>query len=103
MIHHFAIYGDLTNHKGGYVTQEQRFEQRIAQETAIEPQDWMPEAYRKTLIRQIGQHDHSEIVGMLPEAAVISTIEGATASATPATVYAPFSSGCVMASETGRS
>jgi ring-1,2-phenylacetyl-CoA epoxidase subunit PaaA len=49
------------------VTQEQRFEQRIAQETAIEPQDWMPDAYRKTLIRQIGQHAHSEIVGMLPE------------------------------------
>ena len=49
------------------MTQEQRFEQRIAQETAIEPQDWMPEAYRKTLIRQIGQHAHSEIVGMLPE------------------------------------
>lgn len=49
------------------MTQEQRFEQRIAQETAIEPQDWMPDAYRKTLIRQIGQHAHSEIVGMLPE------------------------------------
>ena len=67
MIHHYAVFGDLTNHKGGYVTQEQRFEQRIAQETAIEPQDWMPDAYRKTLIRQIGQHAHSEIVGMLPE------------------------------------
>ena len=49
------------------MTEEQRFEQRIAQETAIEPLDWMPEAYRKTLIRQIGQHAHSEIVGMLPE------------------------------------
>ena len=49
------------------MTEEQRFDQRIAQETAIEPQDWMPEAYRKTLIRQIGQHAHSEIVGMLPE------------------------------------
>ena len=49
------------------MTQEDRFEQRIAQEMAIEPQDWMPDAYRKTLIRQIGQHAHSEIVGMLPE------------------------------------
>ena len=49
------------------MTQEERFEHRIAQETAIEPQDWMPDAYRKTLIRQIGQHAHSEIVGMLPE------------------------------------
>lgn len=44
--------------KGDDVTEEQRFDQRIAQETAIEPQDWMPEAYRKTLIRQIGQHAH---------------------------------------------
>ena len=47
------------------MTEEQRFDQRIAQETAIEPQDWTPDAYRKTLIRQIGQHAHSEIVGML--------------------------------------
>ena len=49
------------------MTEEQRFDQRIAQETAIEPQDWMPDAYRKTLIRQMGQHAHSEIVGQLPE------------------------------------
>ncbi len=49
------------------MTNEQRFLQAVADETAIEPQDWMPEAYRKTLIRQIGQHSHSEIVGMLPE------------------------------------
>lgn len=47
--------------------QQRRFDQRIASETAIEPQDWMPDAYRKTLIRQIGQHAHSEVVGMLPE------------------------------------
>ena len=33
----------------------------------IEPKDWMPDAYRQTLIRQISQHAHSEIVGMLPE------------------------------------
>lgn len=57
----------LVNREGDAVTEEQRFEARIAQETAIEAQDWMPEAYRKTLIRQIGQHAHSEIVGMLPE------------------------------------
>jgi len=49
------------------MSHEQRFLTAIAEETAIEPQDWMPEAYRKTLIRQIGQHAHSEIVGMLPE------------------------------------
>ncbi len=67
VIQHYALICRLTNHKGDDVTQEQRFEQRIAQETAIEPQDWMPDAYRKTLIRQIGQHAHSEIVGMLPE------------------------------------
>ncbi len=41
---------------------------KILEEIKIEPKDWMPEAYRKTLIRQISQHAHSEIVGMLPEA-----------------------------------
>lgn len=55
------------NHKGDDVTELHRFEERIAKEIAIEPQDWMPDEYRKTLIRQIGQHAHSEIVGMLPE------------------------------------
>ncbi len=40
---------------------------KIEDEVKIEPRDWMPEAYRKTLIRQISQHAHSEIVGMLPE------------------------------------
>jgi len=44
-----------------------RFEARIAAEERIEPNDWMPAAYRKTLIRQISQHAHSEVVGMLPE------------------------------------
>jgi ring-1,2-phenylacetyl-CoA epoxidase subunit PaaA len=47
--------------------QAQRFEQRIDADDKIEPKDWMPEAYRQTLIRQISQHAHSEIVGMLPE------------------------------------
>ncbi|PLO22323.1 1,2-phenylacetyl-CoA epoxidase subunit A, partial [Klebsiella pneumoniae] len=64
---HKCFCCEYRNHKGDDVTEEQRFDQRIAQETAIEPQDWMPDAYRKTLIRQIGQHAHSEIVGMLPE------------------------------------
>ncbi|MEN0002659.1 MAG: 1,2-phenylacetyl-CoA epoxidase subunit PaaA, partial [Bacteroidota bacterium] len=49
------------------MTKEEMFQQRIDQEIKIEPKDWMPEAYRKTLIRQISQHAHSEIVGMLPE------------------------------------
>jgi ring-1,2-phenylacetyl-CoA epoxidase subunit PaaA len=43
------------------------FEARVAGEDKIEPNDWMPEAYRRTLTRQISQHAHSEIVGMLPE------------------------------------
>src|SRR6201993_1191655 len=43
------------------------FQARIDAGDTIEPRDWMPEAYRKTLIRQISQHAHSEIVGELPE------------------------------------
>ena len=43
------------------------FEARIAADDVIEPKDWMPESYRKALVRQISQHAHSEIVGMLPE------------------------------------
>lgn len=45
----------------------QKFQQYIDAENKIEAKDWMPEGYRKTLIRQIGQHAHSEIIGMLPE------------------------------------
>ncbi|OYX15418.1 MAG: 1,2-phenylacetyl-CoA epoxidase subunit A [Rhizobiales bacterium 32-66-8] len=44
-----------------------RFQERVDAEERIEPNDWMPAAYRKTLTRQISQHAHSEIVGMLPE------------------------------------
>ena len=43
------------------------FQARIDAGEKIEPKDWMPASYRKTLIRQIGQHAHSEIVGQLPE------------------------------------
>ena len=46
---------------------EKIFNDKIDREIKIEPKDWMPDAYRKTLIRQISQHAHSEIVGMLPE------------------------------------
>lgn len=46
---------------------EREFQERINDEIKIEPKNWMPDAYRKTLIRQISQHAHSEIVGMLPE------------------------------------
>jgi ring-1,2-phenylacetyl-CoA epoxidase subunit PaaA len=47
---------------------EDRFNEKIDKDIRIEPKDWMPENYRKTLIRQISQHAHSEIMGMLPEA-----------------------------------
>jgi ring-1,2-phenylacetyl-CoA epoxidase subunit PaaA len=46
---------------------QQRFDARIDAGEFIEAKDWMPEHYRKTLVRQISQHAHSEIVGMLPE------------------------------------
>jgi ring-1,2-phenylacetyl-CoA epoxidase subunit PaaA len=51
----------------GDVDQQARFEALIEAEEKIEPTDWMPEAYRKTLIRQVAQHAHSEIIGMQPE------------------------------------
>ena len=44
-----------------------RFEARIDDGAFVEPKDWMPDHYRRTLVRQISQHAHSEIVGMLPE------------------------------------
>ncbi|CAM2798133.1 1,2-phenylacetyl-CoA epoxidase subunit PaaA [Corynebacterium propinquum] len=47
---------------------QERFEQIIADDSRIEPTDWMPEKYRKTLVRQMSQHAHSEIIGMQPEA-----------------------------------
>ena len=43
------------------------FQARIDAEEKIEAKDWMPEAYRRTLVRQISQHAHSEIIGMQPE------------------------------------
>jgi len=52
--------------------EEQQFDELIAADSRIEPRDWMPEAYRKTLVRQISQHAHSEIIGMQPEANWIS-------------------------------
>ena len=46
---------------------QERFDALIAADERIEPRDWMPDGYRKTLIRQIAQHAHSEIIGMQPE------------------------------------
>jgi ring-1,2-phenylacetyl-CoA epoxidase subunit PaaA len=51
---------------------EKIFQEKVDSEIRIEPKDWMPEKYRQSLIRQIGQHAHSEIVGMLPEGNWIS-------------------------------
>ena len=51
---------------------QERFDARIDAGDFIEAKDWMPDHYRKTLVRQISQHAHSEIVGMLPEGNWIS-------------------------------
>ncbi len=51
---------------------EKRFQDRVDDEQKIEPKDWMPEGYRKNLIRQISQHAHSEVIGMQPEGNWIS-------------------------------
>jgi ring-1,2-phenylacetyl-CoA epoxidase subunit PaaA len=60
---------DLLQSGGGPPAREpqRRFDEIVAAEQRIEPRDWMPEGYRKTLIRQIAQHAHSEIIGMQPE------------------------------------
>src|SRR5262249_57049474 len=54
---------------GGQMSQdlEHDFEDTIGRDQRIEPRDWMPDAYRATMIRQIAQHAHSEIIGMQPE------------------------------------
>lgn len=52
--------------------EQKLFDQKLEKEIRIEPRDWMPEKYRQTLIRQVSQHAHSEIVGMLPEGNWIS-------------------------------
>lgn len=59
----------LTDAKGQQEPEElmAEFQAKIDREEKIEPRDWMPEAYRKTLVRQMSQHAHSEIVGQLPE------------------------------------
>ncbi|HYL70666.1 MAG TPA: 1,2-phenylacetyl-CoA epoxidase subunit PaaA, partial [Candidatus Dormibacteraeota bacterium] len=52
---------------GAAAARAAHFQARVDAEDKIEPKDWMPDAYRSTLMRQISQHAHSEIVGMLPE------------------------------------
>src|SRR5215210_1070878 len=49
------------------MSEAQVFQELVDSDQRIEPRDWMPDAYRRTLIRQIAQHAHSEIIGMQPE------------------------------------
>src|SRR5690349_19521038 len=51
---------------------ERQFEETVGRHDRIEPRDWMPEGYRATLVRQVAQHAHSEIIGMQPEGAWIT-------------------------------
>src|SRR5882757_6570493 len=55
------------NRDGNIDALERDFDETIASQQRVEPRDWMPDGYRKTLIRQIAQHAHSEIIGMQPE------------------------------------
>jgi ring-1,2-phenylacetyl-CoA epoxidase subunit PaaA len=50
----------------------ERFDELLAHERRIEPRDWMPDGYRRTMVRQIAQHAHSEIIGMQPEGSWIT-------------------------------
>ncbi|MEW6474233.1 MAG: 1,2-phenylacetyl-CoA epoxidase subunit PaaA [Actinomycetota bacterium] len=59
--------GDRPAESGDEGTLRTRFEEILAADGRIEPRDWMPDDYRRTLIRQIAQHAHSEIIGMQPE------------------------------------
>ena len=52
---------------GEVADRQEQFDALVAADQRIEPRDWMPEGYRKTLVRQIAQHAHSEIIGMQPE------------------------------------
>ena len=57
----------MDNHTATTYSLPDQFQAKIDADIRIEPKDWMPDTYRKTLVRQISQHAHSEIVGMLPE------------------------------------
>ncbi|MDT0682191.1 1,2-phenylacetyl-CoA epoxidase subunit PaaA [Roseicyclus sp. F158] len=64
------MYAQMVKSEGGdaeATEQDIAFQERIDRDEKVEPKEWMPDGYRKTLIRQIGQHAHSEIVGQLPE------------------------------------
>ena len=57
----------MAKEQHGKISSIEEFQEKIDRDEKVEPKDFMPESYRKTLIRQIGQHAHSEVVGMLPE------------------------------------
>ncbi|MBN2739749.1 MAG: 1,2-phenylacetyl-CoA epoxidase subunit A [Rhodobacteraceae bacterium] len=59
--------GDAVKSREDMSDDERHFQDKVDANIKVEPRDWMPDDYRKTLIRQIGQHAHSEIVGQLPE------------------------------------
>lgn len=61
----------MTEYRMAETELEEVFQSRVDKEAKIEPKDWMPEGYRKNLIRQISQHAHSEVIGMQPEGAWI--------------------------------
>src|SRR5699024_2872086 len=63
-IHSDVAVADIEEERAG----QERLDQIIAEDSRIEPGDWMPADYRKTLVSQISQHAHSEIIGMQPEA-----------------------------------
>jgi ring-1,2-phenylacetyl-CoA epoxidase subunit PaaA len=58
---------DILDRTNGTAELQAHFNETIAHQHRIEPRDWMPDAYRRTMIRQIAQHAHSEIIGMQPE------------------------------------
>ena len=58
---------DATPSRAGRGASSSTSSETIARDQRIEPRDWMPDAYRKTMVRQIAQHAHSEIIGMQPE------------------------------------
>ncbi|WP_369798090.1 Phenylacetic acid catabolic protein, partial [Cryobacterium sp. MLB-32] len=63
----YALAPDASAESSAISADEQQFNDLIAADSRIEPRDWMPEGYRKSLVRQISQHAHSEIIGMQPE------------------------------------
>ena len=62
------VNDQIHRYMGTNISLEEKFQAYVDAENKVEPKDWMPEKYRKTLVRQISQHAHSEIIGMQPEA-----------------------------------